>query len=281
MRTALDPVEQMVRANGCQIAYREVGSGEPVVCLHGGGPGASGWSNFAVTAPTLSEHFRLLIPDFPGFGRSTTPGPVASPLEFFADTLNAFLAELGIDRAHFVGNSTGGGVSAKVAIDHPERVNRLVLMGSAGYGVSHFSPIPNEGLRLIFDYYPDPTRDKMRKLLEAFVYDSQFPGFEDLLEARYQASLDPAVRKAFVERGPHISLTHDLPKITARTLLIWGREDRFVMLDHALGFLSGIPDARLIVFNRCGHWVQAEKRDEFNRCVIDFLRADEFGGAFS
>jgi pimeloyl-ACP methyl ester carboxylesterase len=209
--------------------------------------------------------------DFPGFGRSTAPGPVPHPLELFSEAVAGLLDDLGTERAHFIGNSTGGGVGLMLAANRPELVDRMVLMGTAGYGSSVLAPLPSEGVRLIRSYYPNPSLDKMRWLIRTFVYDSSGPEFEELVKMRYEASLDPALERAALERGQHSSLVDLLPRITAETLLIWGREDRFVPLEHALGFLAGIRNSRLLVFPRCGHWVMAERVEEFNQAVVDFL----------
>ncbi|HEY7281972.1 MAG TPA: alpha/beta fold hydrolase [Actinomycetota bacterium] len=269
-----EPESRFADVAGCRLHYQSVGDGPTVVCLHGGGPGATGWTNFSRNVDGLARRFRLLLVDFPGFGRSTAPAPIPRPLEFFAEVVEALIGELGIDRAHFIGNSTGGGVSIVIAAHRPELVDRLVLMGTAGYGSSLLNPSPSEGVRLIRSYYPGPSLDKMRWLIKSFVYDSSGRDFEDLVRLRYEASLDPALEQAALERGQHSSLVDLLPEVAAETLLIWGREDRFVPLEHALGFLGGIRNSRLVVFPRCGHWVMAERVEEFNHHVVDFLTRD-------
>src|SRR3954447_10511601 len=155
------PEPNFVDIADCRVLYRELGEGPPLLCLHGGGPGASAWSNFSRNADQLAQHFRLIMMDYPGFGGSTAGGPIPQPLEFFATIALGLLDHLGIERTHFLGNSTGGAVSLRVASQAPERVERLVLMGSGGYGMSILSPSPMEGLRLIRSYYPEPSVEKM------------------------------------------------------------------------------------------------------------------------
>ena len=104
----------------------------PLVLLHGGGPGASGWSNFSQNVPGLAEHFRVLVVDQPGYGQSDKPIVTDGVWTFNAKVLAGLFDELGIEKAHLVGNSLGGGTSLKTALDHPERVDRMVLMGPAG-----------------------------------------------------------------------------------------------------------------------------------------------------
>ena len=267
-----EPESRYADVAGCRLHYQVAGDGPTVICLHGGGPGATGWTNFSRNVGGLAEHFRLVLVDFPGFGRSTAPEPIPHPLEYFAEVVEQLVGELDIDRAHFLGNSTGGGVSLVLAAKRPELVDRLVLMGSAGFGGSVLAPLPSEGVRLIRSYYPDPSLDKMRWLIRTFVYDSSGPEFEQLVKLRYEASLDPALERAALDRGQHSSVVDLLPGVAAETLLVWGREDRFVPLEHALGFLAGIRNSRLVVLPRCGHWVMVERAAVFNQLCTEFLR---------
>lgn len=272
-----EPESRYVEIGGNRIQYQDVGSGPTVLCLHGGGPGATAWTNFSRNAAELAQHFRLVLPNFPGFGRSSAPEPLDKPLELFADVTVRLMETLGLKRAHFIGNSTGGAVSILVAANRPQLVDRLVLMGCAGYGSSLLAPLPSEGVRLIRSYYPNPSLEKMRWLIQSFVYDSSAPEIEGLVKLRYEASLDPALERAALNRGAHSSVVDQLPRVHAETLLLWGRDDRFVPLEHAFGFLEGIRNSRLVVFPRCGHWVMAERVKEFNHHVIDFLLPDGDG----
>ncbi len=263
-----------VDANGFKIHYNEAGSGDPVIFIHGGGPGASGWSNFVRNIGPLSRDYRVILVDMPGFGKS-------DPLVIGADTdrlhANAkifvdFLDALGLEKAHFVGNSMGGGTSACVAIDHPERVDKLVLMGAAGAGKSLFSPLPLEGIKALQDVYVEPSKESFRRMIDLFVYDSSFVT-EALLEERVAGLLShPEHNEARKQSNPMLpDLTMELTKIKSKTLVIWGRDDLFVPLDQALKFMWQIPNARVHMFSKCGHWAQYEHASEFNRLLQDFL----------
>lgn len=269
-----ESTSKTVDANGFKIHYNEAGSGDPVIFVHGGGPGASGWSNFVRNIGPLSETHRVILIDMPGFNKS-------DPVVIGADTdrlhVNAkiyvdFLDALGIDKATFVGNSMGGGSSAVVAIENPERVDKLILMGAAGGGKSLFSPLPLEGIKALQHVYQEPTKESFREMIELFVYDSSFVT-DALLEQRVEGLLShPEHNEAREKSNPGLpDLSNDLPKITAPTLIIWGRDDMFVPLDHALKFLWQIPNARLHIFPKCGHWAQYEHADEFNRLLAEFL----------
>jgi pimeloyl-ACP methyl ester carboxylesterase len=259
--------------DGVKIHYNEAGSGDAVVMLHGGGPGASGWSNYATNVGPLSERFRVILMDMPGYGKSDPVVITGGRAAFNARIISGLLKQLDIPRAHLIGNSMGGGSVAKTAIDFPDQVNKLVLMGAAGgCGPSYFVPMPPEGIKLLNGVFANPTREGLEAMIKVFVYDSSFLTPE-LLEQRFRATIDnPAHLEARKKSTPGMEdLSADLPKIQAKTLVIWGRDDRFVPLDHALSFLWRIPDAQLHVYSRCGHWAQYEKSDEFNRLITDFL----------
>jgi len=261
--------------DGMKIHFHDVGTGEPLVLLHGGGPGAAGWSNYSRNVEFFSKRFRTIVIDVPGFGKSTKKSVSKDVLEFMAGAVRGVLDSLGIDKISFVGNSLGGGVSLKFALMHPERVHRLVLMGAGG-SLPIFNTMP-EGVKHLRGYYggDGPSFEKLKSFIDCLVFDpSQIS--DDLLRVRYENSLDPEV----VKNPPLKMLMHspsdqlwraNLGALTQKTLLVWGREDRTVPLDAAFILLRTIPNAYLHVFPQCGHWAQWEKADEFNALVTDFI----------
>jgi 2-hydroxy-6-oxonona-2,4-dienedioate hydrolase len=268
---AAKPESKFAQAGEVRIHYLEAGSGEPVVCLHGAGPGASGWSNFRGNLATLSKHYRVLLPDLPGFGLSDKPlHKDPKPVGFNARTLAAFFDSLKLDKVSLLGNSAGGATSCRFTIDYPQRVNKIVLMGSAGGGLGTFSPQPPEGIRAMRAYFEAPSKDRMRDLIKTFVYDASFLT-DELLEERFKQSMDPAHLEFMRTRAPLEDLSAEIPKIKAPTLLIWGADDRFVPAEVGFRFLRMIQGSELHVFSRAGHWVQVEHAERFNRLVIDFL----------
>jgi len=202
--------------------------------------------------------------------------------EFYARAVRDLLDTLGIEKASFIGNSLGGGTTLKFALDYPERVDRLVLMGPAGGMLPIFSAWPSEGLRTLMSFYapPGPSRERMQAIIDALMFDPSKVDAE-VLEERYQAAIDPeamataqAVFRA-VQSGEQVmvaeELWRDVHRITQPALIVWGREDRVLPLDGALYMTRYMPNARLHVFPRCGHWAQVEHREEFERLVTDFL----------
>ena len=267
---SFEATSRTAKAGSLQLHFNEAGptDGETLVFLHGGGPGASSWSNFKQNLPSFADDYRCLLVDMPGFGKSD-PVTLKEPrIVFNSHVFKNFLDALGIDKAHFVGNSMGGGTSAKFAIDHPDRVDNLVLMGAAGAGTSIFSPMPMEGIKILQEVFRNPTKEGFRKMIEVFVYDSSFVT-EELLEQRLNGTLShpehlEANRNSIQAQA---DLSPDMGKIQAKTLVIHGRDDRFVPLDHSLRYLWNIPNAQLHVFSQCGHWAQYEKSEEFNRLI--------------
>jgi 4,5:9,10-diseco-3-hydroxy-5,9,17-trioxoandrosta-1(10),2-diene-4-oate hydrolase len=122
------------------LHYDEAGQGPVTVMLHGGGPGASGMSNFGRNLPVFAGHFRTLVVDQPGYGKSDKPPVEGNYFTFAADALKTLLDELGIEKTHLVGNSLGGGTAVRFALTYPERAGRLVLMAPGGLSLNVFAP---------------------------------------------------------------------------------------------------------------------------------------------
>lgn len=264
------------------ITVAEVGEGPVLVMLHGGGPGASGVSNYHQNLPALARRFRVVLPDQPGFGGSYRPAEAdldeRSITEITVDALFQALDALGIEEFHLLGNSLGGAAAIAMAQTRPERVTRLVLMAPGG-GWLPFGPTPTEGQKEMFRYFNGggPTEKKMADFIRAMVFDHKQFG-ADVVRARYEASLDPShiefyrrYNAAFAKRHGMDPLWRDLHKIKAPTLLLWGRDDRTITLEGAQIMLKQIRDVQLHVFGRCGHWVQLERQRDFERLVADFL----------
>jgi 4,5:9,10-diseco-3-hydroxy-5,9,17-trioxoandrosta-1(10),2-diene-4-oate hydrolase len=272
------------RAAGLHFHRAGPAGGAPVVLLHGGGPGASAWSNFGRTVPVFARHFDTLAVDQPGYGGSIT-GPVTG--QYFthsADALAGLLDELGLDRVDLVGNSLGGGTAVRFALRHPGRAGRLVLMGPGGLSLNVFAPDPTEGVKRLaaFGAPPGPSRAKLAAFLRTLVFDQSLIT-DELIDERFEAAADPAAMRAMREMGASFTdpqryeeglLWRDAHRLRNEVLLVWGREDRVNPLDGALVALKLIRGARLHVFGRCGHWAHLEKFDEFNRLAIDFLEGD-------
>ncbi len=275
-QTLTEPgTSKFVQAGNIKLHYNEAGTGDAVIMLHGGGPGATGWSNFSRNIGPFSEKYRTFLVDQPGFGKSDALVTTEDRDLVHARAIKDMLDQLGIQKAHMIGNSMGGASSARFAMEYPDRIGKLVLMGAAGGGVSYGQPLPQEGIKILFDLYVNPSMEGLKKMINVFVYDPSFMT-DELIQQRYNAMMErPEHLQNFVKSmagpGGISDLSNRLGDIKAESLIVWGRDDRFVPLDHAMKFLWGIPEARLHAFSHCGHWCQYEHAGEFNDLVMDFL----------
>ena len=261
-----------------QLHYNDIGEGsETIIMLHGSGPGASGWANFNRNIDTFVDAgYRVIFMDCPGWSKSDPVVNTGSRSNLNANALKGFVNALGLDRVHLVGNSMGGHTAVAFALDNPERVGKLVLMGGGTGGVSSFVPMPTEGIKLIGGVYRDPTLENLKKMMTVFVYDSSALT-DDLIQGRLdnmlkqREHLENFVKSVEANPKQFPDFGHRLSEIKAQTLVIWGRNDRFVPMDTGLRLIAGIPNSELHVFNACGHWAQWEHAEKFNRMVLDFL----------
>jgi len=271
------------------LRYHDVGSGTPLLLLHGSGPGVTGWRNFHGNLAALSRDRRCLVLELPGYGVSD---PVDEhPMVAAPKAVAALIDGLGLERVDVIGNSMGGIVGAGYAMANPARVRRLVTVG--GLGTNLLAPAPGEGLQLLMDFTDDPTRERLVRWLHSMVFDRSLIT-DELVEERWAQATESSTlasarkmygRAAFESgmaaqassgRPPYWAMLHTLQ---AKTLITWGRDDRVSPLDMALLPMRTIPDAELHVFPRCGHWVMIEQRSAWERVVTEFLARTDSDGA--
>lgn len=255
----------------------EVGN-EVVVMLHGSGPGASGWANFNRNIQPLTDAgYRVILMDCPGWSKSDTVLNTGSRSHLNARVLKGLIDALGLEKVHIIGNSMGGHSTVAFTLDYPEHVDKIILMGGGTGGGSLFTPMPAEGIKRIGKLYREPTMDNLRDMMDIFVYDTSHLT-ETLFQTRLnnmlarRDHLDNFVKSLSANPRQFPDVGHRLGEIKNETLIVWGRDDRFVPMDIGLRLLNGIPRSELHIFNRCGHWVQWEYADKFNRMVLDFLK---------
>ncbi len=261
--------------------YHEAGAGPPLVLLHGSGPGVSGWSNFRGNLPVFAEQFRTVIPDMPGFGLSELPELDRAYPKVAADAAVRLLDGLGIDRADFLGNSMGGYVALQLALSHPGRVGRLVLMGPGGLAVNGYSPDPSEGARRLGDFMRSPSRAAMEAWVDCMVANKAVVDDQLIDERMANATRPGAIESAvaiFLSLAQHpdpVPMWAQLDKVTQPTLVTWGRDDRMLPYEGSVFGYRRLPNAELHVFSGCGHWAQVERKSDFERVVIEFLTRKE------
>jgi 4,5:9,10-diseco-3-hydroxy-5,9,17-trioxoandrosta-1(10),2-diene-4-oate hydrolase len=275
--------ENTVTVAGKPIFVAETGSGPPIVMLHGGGPGASGVSNYSRNIDALAEQFRVIVPDLPGYGRSAKGVDQDDPFGYLADMIRGLLDEFRLATAHLIGNSYGGAAALRLALDTPHRVDKLVVMGPGGIGTTRAAP--TAGLKSLLSYYggDGPSRDKLEAFIRKYlVYDgASVP--DELIDLRYAASIDPEVVADPPLRRPsgpmalrtlwRMDLTRDrrLKHLRTPTLVLWGRDDKVNRPAGGPMLMNLMPNAELLMTSHTGHWMQWERADMFNRLVSDFL----------
>lgn len=270
-------IGKSVMAGAVKTNYLEAGSGAPVILIHGSGPGVSAYANWRLTIPVLAEKLHVFAYDQVGFGYSDLPNDAPYTLARWTLHLLDFMDAVGVERAHIVGNSMGASVAIAAAVQHPERVDRLVLMGPCGV---RFPIVEGTGLDFAWGY--TPSVENMRRLIDLFVFNEAL-ATDELALLRYKAALRPGVQEAFSSMFPAPRQTgvdglaafeDRLETIRARTLIVHGREDRIIPLSTSLTLLEKIGDAQLHVFGACGHWTQIEHAAEFCRLTRDFFTLD-------
>lgn len=271
--TANSPeIGRQIVAAGIPTNCHDVGSGSPVFLIHGSGPGVTAWANWRLVLSELSRAHRVIAPDMLGFGYTERPASNTYDIDSWVAHAVGVLDALGIAQTDLVGNSFGGAIALALAIRHPQRVRRLVLMGSVGVPFALTS-----GLDAAWGY--QPSLEAMRGLLDLFAYDRSLVT-DELAELRYQASIRPGFQESFAAMFPAprqrwvdamASREEDIRAIKHKTLIIHGRDDRIIPLETSLTLNRWIEDSQLHVFGRCGHWVQIEHSADFNHLVSRFL----------
>lgn len=276
-------IESMVQVGHRELFVTEAGSGTPLVLLHGGGPGATGASNYSRNIDVLAEHFRVIVPDMPGYGQSSKELDHSDPFGDLAFTIRTMLDELGVEKAHLVGNSYGGAAALRLALDRPERVDRLILMGPGGIGTSR--GLPTKGLRTLLEYYggEGPSREKLESFIRDYLVHDGAAVDDDLIDVRYQASIQPEVVANPPLRRPsslatlwRMDFTRDrrLARATTPTLVVWGAGDKVNRPSGGLTLARTMRHCDLYLVADAGHWVQWERPDMFNDLALGFLRRE-------
>lgn len=279
MTAPIDTRDVIVGEHTFHVSESGPRDAEPIVWLHGSGPGATALSNWEGMLGDLGDTYHCVAPDIIGFGDSTHPDPPPQGLGAFTDlrvdTLLALLDVLGLGRVNLVGNSMGGIISLALALKAPEHVGRIVLMGSGGAPVEGtLTP----GLLKLISFYDDPTADNMAELLTSFVHDPAFFGdrLQEIAAARLPRATRPEVershRATFGPGTTPLGIDEDsLATLPHLVLVVHGNDDRIVPLAAGQWFAKHLPNARLEVFPDTGHWLQIEQGPRFAELLRSFL----------
>lgn len=257
--------------DGLRLHYLDSGSGDAVLFIHGSGPGASGHSNFKLNYPEFAAAgHRVLVPDLPGYGASDKP-ETDYTLDFFVDAMFGLLDALDIQRCTLVGNSLGGAIAIRMALDQPQRIARLVLMAPGGLMEKEQYYLQMEGIQKMGAAFANGElndADGMRRLLSLQLFDASQISDETVNE-----------RVAVVKNQPRCVLTRmQVPNLSARLselscpiLGFWGMDDKFCPSSGTQTLMEACRHIRFVLLSECGHWVMVEHRALFNREVLAFL----------
>ncbi|PWR17520.1 alpha/beta fold hydrolase [Zavarzinia aquatilis] len=268
-------IGRRILADGIDTNYHDLGTGQPVLMIHGSGPGVSAYANWRLNMGPLAAARRVLAPDMLGFGYTATPPGTQFSMERWISHLIGFIDALELGPVDVVGNSFGGALALALAARAPDRVRRLVLMGAAGVDF----PL-TAGLDAVWGY--EPSIETMRRLIGIFSYDPT-RATDDLVRMRHAASIRPGVQESFAalfpaprQRWVTALATPEaaIAAIDKPALILHGREDRVIPPGNALRLFDLLPRAELHMFGRCGHWTQIEHAARFNSLVNDFLSGD-------
>lgn len=268
----IEDAGKTITVDGIETYYQDVGDGQPVIFIHGSGPGVSAWANWRLNLGPISQISRCIAPDMVGFGRTIAPKNYEFSMKNWVKHLHGLSRELDLGPATIVGNSFGGALAIAFAIAHPELVSRIVLMGAVGVEFEL-----TYGLNEVWGY--EPSVPNMKNLLDIFSHDKTLVN-DDLASLRYEASIAPGIHESYSAMFPAPrqkwvqAMTSDpseIAKITAPVLIVHGQNDRVIPVDNSHKFFELLPNSELHIFSSCGHWTQIEKRDRFNALVSGFI----------
>ncbi|MDR3214659.1 MAG: alpha/beta fold hydrolase [Bacilli bacterium] len=266
-------IAKSIKTGKFMTNYHDEGTGFPVLLAHGSGPGVTAWANWKLVIPELSKLTRVIAPDMLGFGYTERVAGLELNMKTWMQQTVDLLDALDIEQVDIVGNSFGGALALWMAIEHPQRIRKLILMGAMGV---NFEITP--GLNDVWGYTPSVAN--MSKMLNLFVYNKAI-ATDDLAQMRYDASIEPGFQESFAAMFPEPRqawvdfMAYDdeaIKKIKHDTLIIHGREDMVIPVSNSYKLINLIDNAQLHVFGHCGHWTQIEQSQRFTQLVANFIK---------
>lgn len=250
--------------------YHEVGSGTPVLFLHGSGTGVSAAANWWLNLSELSKVGHCFAIDSIGYGQTIVAENTPYGIREWVDHAIRFLDAKGIEKAWIVGNSLGGWLAFQMALDYPERMLGIISMGTGG---------AKQTAALKQHSNPELSLAGIRKTLEMFVVNKALIT-DELVKVRLEAAKnDYATDRLLEVVGARDRDRFEFPldfekmkEIQVPVLLIHGVQDIVIPVSRTWDILNIIPNADAHIFNQCGHWSQVEKADEFNTIVSNYLK---------
>lgn len=268
--------DQMVSVNGLRLRFWQAGeSGSPVICLHGLNGCVENWR---WTLGALAQRHRAFALDGPGHGLSQ-PDPRSADLRFMRDLILAFMDSQRLPRASLIALSGGGLAALTLALDAPERVQRLMLVDSAGLGRGIHPLMRLASLTRAPRAMPRFSREQLRFYLSRYFFADARALTEPMLDDFYtntgrehtMQTASRLMRWGVNLWGQRFVFAHRLHRIQSPTLIVWGRQDRMIPVRHAYRAARRIPQARLLIFDPCGHVPPLERAREFSDAALAHL----------
>jgi 4,5:9,10-diseco-3-hydroxy-5,9,17-trioxoandrosta-1(10),2-diene-4-oate hydrolase len=264
-------------SSGLRIHYTEVGqpsADKPsILCLHGGGPGASGYSNFKKNLPYFAAHgYHALAPDLLGFGLSDKPEDIDYTSTLHVEAMHELIRAKKLTAVVPIGNSLGGSVALELTLKYPQLVSHLLLMAPGGLADPKTFWGTTDGGTALAKFARERPRDEaaFREVLKLLVHDAA-DITDELVAERHPIALQQPSR-VFTSVSIQPTWEH-LNEIVCPVLCFWGFYDRFLPVTQALVLPQHVGHAKIVISNRAGHWYMLEQADDFNREVVDFLTA--------
>ncbi|MBT3798892.1 MAG: alpha/beta hydrolase [Porticoccaceae bacterium] len=278
------PEGRYVQAGSNSYYLIEMGAGDPVFLLHGGGPGCTSWSDFGLVAPMFAENRRCLMPDLLQYGKSDKSRIEGPMWDHHARSMAELMDALEIERADFVCNSWGGTIALCFVATYPQRARSLTVTGSMPVFYGPLAPLPEGGRRgrNARDLYyggQGPSKEKMRALIARLEWYN--PGLlpDETVAMRYLQSLDAEEMRLAASsdspRGDWQDLTEELGKVQCPTLFCWGLQDDFLTPDYPLMLTRMVQRGQLHVLDASSHHLQEERPEHYFHIVRSFLDQPE------
>ena len=257
--------------DGFRFHYYDEGEGEVVVLLHGSGTGASGYTNFKKNFIALKNAgFRVILPDLPGYGFSSKPDNVVYSMDYFNQKIIELLDILDVHKFSLIGNSLGGALSIGLGLNHVERVQKLILMAPGGVEDREmYNEMP--GIKkLMSDFLGgDMNQEKIEGLLALFPYDASIVT-DEMVQERME--ILPLMNSQVLATMAIPNMEEQLHLLHQPVLAFWGMNDQFIPVSGAMKIGEHCPNAQVMLFSQCGHWVMIEQEEVFNSACINFLK---------
>jgi pimeloyl-ACP methyl ester carboxylesterase len=263
--------QEYIQVDGIKTFLVTVGSGHPLILIHGASPGASSLVNWKLNLEPLADAgFAVYAYDQPGFGY--TENPADHSIEYRVNHVKALIDLLKLERYHVVGNSVGGYIAARLALED-NRVRTFVTTTSGSLspaGSAASQSLAQKHAADLREY--EPSMENMRKLTFGTIFNKALVT-EELVRERYEMSIGKNYeaqvgRRTAAKQRP---VYDELSKLRVKSLLLWGNNDHGVSVERGVELFQRIPAAEFHLFDKCAHWVQWDQADRFNLLVSDFL----------